>query len=226
MMEDLEAALSYRLGASPRCTRLFRAALGAVVACEIADKWPTLEWLYSDAGALPRSAALPEPAGEGRWVWVVCAHAWHGSLAWAQLLSLAQLGSAAALAADWHPVTGSLVCWWLHCSWCLRNASLVYILDRYLHLLLLYSAFFPAAPARVSARVPRASAAACILAVQLLVVYADAGLAKYADPQRTWSLFAPVAALDTYLRHTPVARAARALLGAAGLPNDLGVSPV
>ena len=138
--------LADRLAASPRCTRLFRIALSSLVAAEIADKYSTLESLFSDTGALPRSASLPEPTGQGALVWMVCVHAWNGSLAWVKFVTLVQLVVAAALAADVWPVTCSLICWWLHCSWCLRNASLVYILDRYLHLLLLYSAFFPTVP--------------------------------------------------------------------------------
>ena len=53
------------LAASPRCVRLYRALLSVLVAAEVADKWPTLEWLYSDAGALPRDAVFPTFEGEG-----------------------------------------------------------------------------------------------------------------------------------------------------------------
>ena len=138
---------------------------------------------------------------------------------------MAQVIAAAALAADVRPVASGLICWWLHCSWCLRNASLVYILDRYIHLLLLYSVFFPTSaerkPAQASSRpssaTPIASAASCVLALQLLAIYADAGYAKWSDPAKAWSIYAPVAALDTYMRHTPIARFARALLGGSGL---------
>ena len=130
--------MSGTAGTSPRSVRLFRAGLGLCVALEIADKWPILEVLCSDAGSLPRDSTMPLYEGEGRLAWLVSAHAWHGSLAWVQLLMLTQLAAAACLAVGVRPVASSLLCWWLHCSWCLRNASLVYILDRYLHLLLLY----------------------------------------------------------------------------------------
>ena len=179
-----------------RSLALFRFALGTVVALEVADKWPLLEALYTDTGALPRSAVLPLPedGGEGLLAWVVSVHSWHGSLLWVQTLSCLQLVFAAALASGAAPVTSSLGCWWLHCSCALRNASLVYILDRYLHLLLLFSALLPVAP-RASLASPlapsvptrtrrhtRVSAAAVgALAVQLWVIYLDAGVGKVSD---------------------------------------------
>ena len=142
---DRPSMLARRLAASPRCVRLFRALLGLLVAAECADKWPTLEWLYTDAGALPRAAVLPPFEGEGLTThpssrrplslphtplslslsgittWLVCVHCWAGSLRWARALAVAQVLAAAALAADVHPVASGLLCWWLHCSWCLRN---------------------------------------------------------------------------------------------------------
>lgn len=101
-------------------------------------------------------------------------------------------------------------------SCALRNAALVYILDRYLHILLLVSALLPSVKASDTARFTN-SAAASALAVQLLVIYLDAGLGKALDPSRAWSLSAPVAALDTYMRHTRFARLVRSILGSAGL---------
>ena len=216
----LELSYSYierRLTITPRCVRLFRLVLGAVVAFELADKYPTLQSLYSDDGALPRSSALPiDGSPQTSLVWAVCLHAWHGSLLWAKFLCAVQLAAAAALASSYHPITSSLICWWLHCSWCLRNASLVYILDRYLHLLLLYSAFLPKST-EPAWHFSKPSTASCVLAIQLLIIYFDAGYAKYSDPARAWSVFAPVAALDTYLRHTTIARYIRSLLGPFGL---------
>jgi hypothetical protein len=60
---------------------------------------------------------------------------------------------------------------------------------------------------------------------QLVLIYMDAGRGKALDPARAWSLWAPTAALDTYLRHTPAAVLARAVLGATGL-RVAGVSTV
>jgi len=60
---------------------------------------------------------------------------------------------------------------------------------------------------------------------QLVLIYTDAGRGKALDPARAWSLWAPTAALDTYLRHTPAAVLARAVLGATGL-RVAGVSTV
>ena len=221
-MEAMRSAFERRFATSSRCLQLFRSALGLIIALELADKWPTLEWLYSDSGTLPRSSVMPEMAGEGRLVWLFCAHAWHGSLLWVQFLSVVQLGFAACLTCGVHCQTSSLVAWWLHCSFCLRNGALVYILDRYLHLLLLYSACLPASNASRS-KAPSSptdftcSFAAFVLALQLILIYSDAGLAKALDPARAWSLTAPVAALDTYMRHTEIAQAARRILGGLGL---------
>ena len=210
-------AISQRLATSPRCLSLFRSALGLLVVMEVADRWPTLEWLYSDLGTLPRSSVMPMQKGEGWLVWTICIHAWSGSPLWVQLLSVLQTFLAACIASGLRPRACSLAAWWLHCSCCLRNGALVYILDRYMHLLLLYSACLPHTAAWNSSRAPVTSFAACVLAAQLVLIYADAGLAKALDPAHAWSLSAPVAALDTYMRHTAAAQAARRLLGGMGL---------
>lgn len=167
-------ALVDALGTSPRALALFRFALATVVALEVADRWPLLDALYTDDGALPRSVVMPEASGEGMLAWVVCVHAWQGSLFWVQALSCLQVTLAATLAVGVAPVTSSLLLWWLHCSCALRNASLVYILDRYLHVLLMLSAHLPtptppsgtSGASGWSAR-PQPSAAACVLAAQV-----------------------------------------------------------
>lgn len=229
-------AISARFATSVRCLSIFRSALGLLIVLEVADRWPTLEWLYSDVGTLPRSSVMPEQQGEGWLVWLACAHAWNGTVLWVQFLSIVQIIAAACLACGVYPRASSLAVWWLHCSTCLRNGALVYILDRYMHLLLLYSACLPApsiiwsSAALADGSRPRdatsfrlplyasiPSFAACVLAAQLVLIYADAGLAKALDPARAWSLSAPVAALDTYMRHTAAAQAARRMLGGVGL---------
>ena len=167
-------ALVDALGTSPRALALFRFALATVVALEVADRWPLLEALYTDDGALPRSVVMPEASGEGMLAWMVCVHAWQGSLLWVQALSCLQVTLAATLAVGVAPVTSSLLLWWLHCSCALRNASLVYILDRYLHVLLMLSAYLPTSMPPIGASRasgwgarPQPSAAACVLAAQV-----------------------------------------------------------
>jgi len=136
----LTDAFTSRLTVTPRCARLFRGWVGAVVVLDCIDRWESLEWLYSDSGALPRDAVLPPPH-EDRLLWAVCAHAWHGSLAWVRALVVLEACAAVAFGCGvrW---CGALA-WWLHISICVRAAPLIYILDRYLHLLLLYATALP-----------------------------------------------------------------------------------
>lgn len=205
--------MSSSFAISSRCVTAYRVAIGFLCAWELADKYEALPGLYSDDGSLPRSTVMPEARGEGRLVWLLCVHAWRGELLWTQALVGLQCVAAACVALGYHPVASSLLTWWLHCSFCWRNASLVYILDRYIHLLLLYSAFM----SKSCGHQRRPSAVACVLALQLLVIYTDAGYFKAIDPARAWSVTAPVAALDTYMRHTWLAQNVRHLLGATGL---------
>lgn len=203
---DVAAA---RFVVTPRCARLFRCWVAGVVVLDCVDRWSVLEWMYTDTGALPRTAVLPAPH-EDRLLWVVCAHAWHGSLTWVRALVVLEACAAVAfgLGVRW---CGALT-WWLHLSICVRSAPLIYILDRYLNLLLLYATLLPTPPAN-----GEWSLASLGIALQLLAIYADAGWAKWSDPAGAWTLAAPVAALDTYMRHTPAARLAHALLGGDGL---------
>ena len=126
---------------SSRCVAPTASPSDFLCAWELADKYDALP-IYSDDGSLPRSTVMPEARGEGRLVWLLCVHAWCGELLWTQaLVGRCSRSRRRASRLDYHPVVSSLLTWWLHCSFCWRNASLVYILDRYIHLLLLYSAF-------------------------------------------------------------------------------------
>jgi hypothetical protein len=203
------AAIAGRFVVTPRCARLFRCWVAGVVVLDCVDRWGVLQWMYTDSGALPRYAVLPAP-DEDRLLWFLCAHAWHGSLTWVRALVVLEACAAIAfgLGSRW---CGALT-WWLHLSICVRSAPLIYILDRYLNLLLLYATLLPTPPAG-----GEWSLASVCMALQLLAIYADAGWAKWSDPAGAWTLDAPVAALDTYMRHTPAARLAHALLGGDGL---------
>lgn len=143
---------------------------------------------------------------------------------WQLVLLGVQATAGLALACGIQPKRAAALAWLLHLSLTLRNASLNYILDRYLHVLLFLAACLPSTQLassglRRASRYERyeCSAASVALGLQLLIIYVDAGTGKLRDPAGAWGVGAPVAALDTYLRHTPAARLARRLLGAAGL---------
>ena len=206
---SLRRLLSAPFAVTPRCSTLFRRWVALLVLLEAASRWDALRWLYTDSSALPRRSVLPDPA-EDPLAWAVCAHAWHGSLAWAQALTALQ--ASAAIGLFFGARGAGVLAWWLHLSACLRVPPLIFILDRYLHLLLAFAVLLPTPPPSGGS-----SLASLLLAVQLVAIYQDAGGAKLRDPAAAWSLDAPVAALDTYLRHTRPARAAHALLGGAGL---------
>ena len=60
--------------------------------------------------------------------------------------------------------------------------------------------------------------ATVMLKAQIFWIYMDAGLGKYNDPLKGWSLHAdPIPALDSYTRHTVPARYLYGILGPVGL---------
>ena len=76
-------------------------------------------------------------------LWAVCIHAWSGALQWQQLLVLVEATCALCLACNWRPRIATAACWYLHLSITLRCPPLVYILDRYMHLILFYGILTP-----------------------------------------------------------------------------------
>uniref|UniRef100_A0A7S4BKK9 HTTM-like domain-containing protein n=1 Tax=Chrysotila carterae TaxID=13221 RepID=A0A7S4BKK9_CHRCT len=218
-MRAVLQSIQRRLAVSNRAVQLFRVFLGLVVLLDAADRFPSLEFLYSDAGSLPRFASLPTP-DENLLYRIICIHGWFGSLSWMRALCTLQMSVAGLLVAGVRPVTSGFILWLLHISISLRNPSLIYILDRYLHLLLLYLVFLPHAQLRKGDHEPgctlephfACSVASVALGVQLVLIYLDAGLGKVLDPAGAWRIDAEVPALDTYLRHTPFAVWLRNLL--------------
>lgn len=203
--------LTRRIAVSDRAVHLFRTWLGLVVLLELIERIPALPWFYTDSGAFPRWAVMP-PEDVAPALHAACIHAWSGSLGWQYCLVGVQLVAAGALCVGRWPRTSAAVCWVLHASSMLRNPQLSFIFDRYLHVLLLFAACMPTTPGGACA-----SAASCVLAGQLILIYVDAGYGKLTSPDAAWSVSAPIGALDTYMRHTPVARFARWLLGASAL---------
>ncbi|EOD32968.1 hypothetical protein EMIHUDRAFT_230137 [Emiliania huxleyi CCMP1516] len=140
---SLRRLLSAPFAVTPRCAIFFRRWVALLVLLEAASRWDALRWLYTDSGALPRRLVLPDPA-EDPLAWAVCAHAWHGSLAWAQALTALQASAAVGL---FFGARGAgVLAWWLHLSACLRVPPLIFILDRYLHLLLAFAVLLPTPP--------------------------------------------------------------------------------
>lgn len=205
------ATLWRRVAVSRRAVVLFRTWLGVVVLLELCERLAVIPWMYTDAGAFPRSAVMP-PRELAPLLHAVCVHAWSGSAKWQFTVVTVQAAAATALCIGKRPRAAAAVCWALHASSMLRNPQLAFIFDRYLHVLLLLAACLPTGPTQF-----RASAASCALAAQLVLIYVDAGSGKLTSPDRAWSLSAEVGALDTYLRHTPVARFSRWLLGTRAL---------
>lgn len=199
-----------RLAVSDRAVARFRSWLGVVVLWELYERLGVLRWMYSDDGAFPRWAVMPPP-DVAPTLRALCIHAWSGSFEWQCALALVQAAAAALLSAGVQPRPMAGVCWVLQLSLMLRNPQLAFILDRYLHVLLLLAACLPSSGGRCAGF--RCSASSCVLACQLVLIYVDAGYGKLTSPDAAWSLGAEVGALDTYMRHTPPARLARWLLG-------------
>ena len=101
---------------------------------------------------------------------------------------------------------------------------------RYVHYLLFYSMFLPldgvwaidSAKKKNNNTIASTFVTPATIALKLLIVwlYWDAGYGKYSDPLKGWTmnpLYNALPALDTYVRHTTVARYLYALAGSAGL---------
>ena len=174
------SALTRRLGVSSRCTVLFRTWLGVVTLLELCERFPALPWLYTDGGAFPRWAVLPA-AEVAPFLRTVCVHAWYGGLLPQYMLSGINAIAAIGLISGTHPRAAAAVCWMLQLSSMMRNPQLSFILDRYLHVLLLLAACMPS-PCPDGRRF-RCSTASCVLTAQLLLIYMDAGYGSRRMPR-------------------------------------------
>ena len=170
-----------RLTVSHRAASLFRSSLASVVLLELYERLEINHWLYTDDGAFPRWAVMP-PADVAPTLHWLCVHAWDDGHEWVTGLAALQ-GVVAlfllsgALPPPYRPHerwlrTSAAICWALQLSLMLRNPQLVFILDRYLHILLLLAACMPSGSRGGAGR---CSAGSCALGVQLLVIYLDAG---------------------------------------------------
>lgn len=183
----------------------FRAGLCLVLAWTVFDRWGSLQALYSDDGVLPVVAwreSIESPF-EMALAWIVCVHAWFGSLWWAQLVSATQLALALLILFDRTSAVALLGSLWLYASATVRAPSSAYILDRYVLLELTMACF--------------GQSDTFLWHIQMMWIYADAGWAKAMDPGWSNQTAAVTPALDAYVRHTPTARIVRAVIGRRGL---------
>lgn len=147
-----------------------------------------------------------------------------------QILLSIQVLLAAMLVVGYRTKIASVGSWVLYLSLTLRNTWLNFILDRYFHYLLFYSVFLPLdATWAIDAKRKNNEAnnhslktlvTPATIALKMLVtwIYWDAGYGKFTDPLQGWTFHAePLPALDTYVRHTVVARLMYGLLGPTGL---------
>ena len=180
--------------------------------------------LMSHCRTLPNHVLLPQIDSFYR---VVCVHAYSGSLLYQQLLLTVQCLLALSFTIGYETRISSVLSWFLYMSLTLRNTWLNFILDRYFHYLLFYAMFLPLD--RVwclnKKNIDHQYSSSTIVSIatfamkaQVLWIYLDAGFGKYMDPLGGWSLNAqPIPALDSYARHTTIARYMYALLGPTGL---------
>ena len=215
--------------------RAFHLGLAFLLCVTVVERWPTLWAMYSDEGTLP-TARLREVTGAGMHTIgsflqaIMCIHGWSGSLIWQQILSALQLLFAAGLAMDfaaWKRRTCAILSLVLYVSATLRNIQLAYILDRYMHILLLAAAClpFPSSSSTSTSCVAGIKPGkrqgtvhgllGCFLfRLQIAWIYLDAGLAKLFADDGGWSWDARskgvTPALESYLLHTRVADFLRA----------------
>lgn len=142
MLQPFLHACERRLAVSGRAAALFRIAVGSVVLLDLYSRFLVLEWFYADTGAFPRWAIMPEPSEEPA-VWALCVHAWLGSLGWQHALVALHAACAVCFTFGAWPRASGCACLWLHLSLTLRNPTVVYILDRYIHLLLFFAVLLP-----------------------------------------------------------------------------------
>ena len=172
MPDMLPLGLTRRLTVSHRAATLFRSSLASVVLLELYERLEINHWLYTDEGAFPRWAVMP-PADIAPTLHWLCLHAWDGGHQWATGLAAVQ-GVVAlfllcgALPPPYKPHErwlrmAAAICWALQLSLMLRNPQLVFILDRYMHILLLLAACMPSGSRGGAGR---CSAASCALGRQ------------------------------------------------------------
>jgi len=220
------------LGSSEKGLAIFRIMTGFLLALELLLRYRFLHVFYSDEGTFPTSLLTPQVDNLYR---CICIHAFSGSMIYQQFLLTLQLILAVSLMVGYRTRLVCCLSWYLYLSITLRNTWLNFILDRYFHYMLFYAMFLPTANVLSvdsllrkkmhhesgrfygSDQVIVSLATICVKA-QILWIYLDAGQGKYNDPLGGWSLNAdPIPALDSYARHTVIARYLYAFATPVGL---------
>lgn len=216
-------------GSNYEAIALYRITLGAMLFLELALRFQYLHSFYSDEGTLPLRLLRPKTDLLYK---AICIHCHSGSMIYLQTLLSIQVVLAGMLIVGYKTKMASVASWFLYLSLTLRNTWLNFILDRYFHYLLFYSMFLPldrvwAIDAKKGIKTNNSTnntsatfITPATIALKLLVawIYWDAGYGKYSDPLQGWSFHArPLPALDTYVRHTVVARYMYGMLGPIGL---------
>ncbi|KAL7580711.1 hypothetical protein ACA910_000996 [Epithemia clementina (nom. ined.)] len=218
-------------GCTYRSLAVYRIALGCLLTLELALRFRYLHPFYSDAGTLPLNLLLPKVDLIYQWV---CVHCYFGNVWQQQVLLSVQVLVAVLFTFGYQPRLMAFLSWFFYFSLTLRNTWLNYILDRYFHYLLLHAIFLPTGGrhqggksnpnnntgTKQSEQTSEWVLSPATISIKLLLfwIYLDAGGGKLMDPMKGWTWDAqPLPALDTYTRHTTMARYVYALLGPPGL---------
>mmetsp|Transcript_31393 Transcript_31393/g.36094 ORF Transcript_31393/g.36094 Transcript_31393/m.36094 type:complete len:527 (+) Transcript_31393:79-1659(+) len=222
-------------GCNLKSLAIFRISIGFLLLLELLLRFRFLHPFYTDEGTFPTRLLLPKIDTLYR---IICIHAFSGSIMYQRFLLSIQVIFATFLIVGYKTRLSSILSWYLYLSLTLRNTWLNFILDRYFHYMLFYTMFLPTSSFwsvdaitsdenrcskhNSSAEIRRnqtvVSLATIAIKAQVCWIYLDAGQGKYNDPLGGWSLNAdPLPALDTYARHTLIARYMYALLTPVGL---------
>lgn len=211
------------LGCTYESLAAFRICLGMLLTLELVLRFRFLLPFYSNEGTLPLDLLMGKVDSLYKHV---CFHCYFGEVWEQQILLSVQIILSVLLTLGYRTNFVAPVSWFWYLSLTLRNTWMNYILDRYIHYLLFLSMFLPlderwslrgATPKKEKGNVVL-SPGTIFLKLLVVWIYVDAGVGKYMDPLGGWTYHAdPLPALDTYARHTTVARYMYALLGPEGL---------
>ena len=127
------------VGIDLRSLALLRVGLAALILCDLGSRAADLRAHYTDAGILPRSAALVWLPMEAHLsIYMLDGRAWFVAL----LFGLAAL-AAVALAAGWHTRAATIVSWYLVLALQVRNPAVDHGGDNVLRLMLFWAMFLP-----------------------------------------------------------------------------------
>lgn len=207
----MKRVLSSPFALDTRSLALLRIGLGLLLLVDLGIRATALTAHYSDAGVLPRDAWIAH--GQTPWAWSL--HLMTGEPLGQALLFLLAAVAAASLLVGYRTRTATFVSWLLLLSLHMHNPLVLNSGDTLLRMLLLWAMFLPtarrwsldarrtAAPEQPAGRGDRVhSIASAALVLQLVCVYAVAGITKFGDAWRRGD--ALIAALDQDLYLKPL----------------------